>query len=224
MLRYLAFLAAALLIAWAAFEIGQQNAGSAAKLGTQLRRELNIANRERGELRQQLAIAEKNGQLDRMAAETVRKEIVAYRQQIAGLQRDVDFYRSLMAPGEDNQGLAIHALEINHSVADQRFHYQVTIKQVGNGNLLLKGKLDVLIDLRESASGTLETRRLAELPDFSGSIPAVLRFRFFQTVSGSFKLPAGYVPVSMTLSATSSGKAQESVKRTYEWQELTGEH
>ena len=48
---------------------------------------------------QQRAVsAEKSAEIDRLAAEEVRVELLSHRNELAELQSNIEFYRSLMAP------------------------------------------------------------------------------------------------------------------------------
>ena len=166
------------------------------------------------------AIAKKSAEVDRLANEALRLQLVDYGHEVSALKRDIEFYRSLMAPEDDDQGLAVHDLVLSFDELEQHYRFTVIAKQLGGGNPLLKGEVDVVLR-RLGETGEQESLRLADLPDFSGTLPAKLRFRFFQNVTGAFKLPLDFAPVSITVTAKAGDQV---VEREYKWDEIAGEN
>ena len=167
----------------------------------------------------ELAIARKSAEVDRLANEELRLQMVDYGQQVSALQRDINFYRSLMAPEDEGRGLAIHALLLEFDELKQAFQFTITAKQLGGGNPLLRGEIDAVVRALND-EGVQEQRSLAAMSEFTGDLPAKLRFRFFQNVSGSFKLPSDFSPVSITVSARAG---EQVVEREFRWDEIAGE-
>ena len=62
----------------------------------------------------------------------------------------------------------------------------------------------------------------SDLPGVTDSMPARLRFRFFQRIQGQFKLPQELQPVSIVLSAKTSSKKPQKVSRSFQWKALLG--
>ncbi len=180
----------------------------------------------RGE--QQRAVnAEKSAEIDRLAAEEVRKELLGYRNKLAELQSSVDFYRGLMAPDELEKGLGLHGFHISYNKRTNSYAYKALVTQAGGNNRLLKGALSIRLMVESSDSTAKESIKeyaLSDLPDFTGELPAKLRFRFFQTIEGSFKLPDNLTPVSMVIELESTGKAAQKINKTFNWQDLLGAH
>ena len=170
---------------------------------------------------QQRAVnAEKSAEIDRLAAEEVRRALLTYRNDLAELQSNVEFYRSLMAPDELEKGLGLYGFNLSYDQKAGTYQYKVLVTQAGNLNRLLKGEMS--IRLMAESNGSLKGYKLSNLPAFSGLMPAKLRFRFFQTIEGSFKLPDDLTPVSMVVELESTGKAAQKINKTFNWQELLG--
>ena len=99
--------------------------------------------------------------------------------------------------------------------------------QAGGKNKLFKGKLSIrlMVESKDpSAKDTIQTFALSDLPGFTGELPAKLRFRFFQTIEGAFKLPDNLTPVSMVVELESTAKAAQKINKTFNWQDLLGAH
>lgn len=162
----------------------------------------------------------KAAEIDRLAAEAVRKELLAYRQEVAELQRDVDFFRGLMAPDEMERGLRLHSFNIDYDAATERYSYKAIITNAGAPGTVTRGQLKLTL----VAAGEQGNKEIpfGELPGFQGSSPVKLRFRFFQNIQGSFKLPGNYEPVSIQASANVRDSAGAYFKASYRWGNLVG--
>ncbi|MBT8140148.1 MAG: hypothetical protein KJP25_10290 [Gammaproteobacteria bacterium] len=160
----------------------------------------------------------KAAEIDRLAAEEVRRELLTYRQETADLQRDVDFFRGLMAPDELQRGLRLHSFDISYNSQSGRYSYKAVIINAGGKGNVIKGQLK--FSLVAAADDGNKEFGLDELPDFQGNMPVKLRFRFFQNIQGSFKLPANYEPVSINASANVRDKAGAYFKASYRWGNL----
>jgi hypothetical protein len=48
-----------------------------------------------------------------------------------------------------------------------------------------------------------------------------LRFRYFQEVKGRLRLPEGFKPLNVQVTAKRDGSSSAKVERTFDWDELT---
>ena len=171
-------------------------------------------------LNQQLAIANKTAEIDRLAAEEVRQSLLAEQVQVSRLQQDLDFYRSLMAPDERQAEVALHSLELVPDRQSGLYRFSALVTQSGGGNPLVKGSLSATLTLE--ADGDRQFIPIQQLSGFSGKLPAKLRFRFFQRVEGSFELPPQSKPVQVVVRVTLLGKTTRELEKNYPWNQLIG--
>jgi hypothetical protein len=176
---------------------------------------------------QRAVTAEKSAEIDRLAAEAVRKELLGYRHELAELQSSVDFYRGLMAPEELDKGLGLYGFHVTYNKRTNSYEYKALVTQAGAKNRLLKGTFSIRLMVESSDSSSknaIKAYALSDLPSFVGELPAKLRFRFFQAIEGSFKLPDNLTPVSMAVELESTGKAAQKINKTFNWHDLLGAH
>ena len=182
LLRSILLALLALLVLAALFYWGRVSGmGAAAGLRERNKDLARQVNQQTIELRQRQAHivrAEKAAEISRLAAESVRKEVLTYRQEAADLQRDVDFFRGLMAPDELQRGLRLHSFDLSYDSTAKRYNYKAIITNAGGKGNVIKGKL--VLKLIASVSGSNRELLFSELPGFQGAMPATLRFRFFQ--------------------------------------------
>lgn len=170
--------------------------------------------------RQRAVSANKAAEIARLANEEVRLSLLTYSQEIADLEADISFYRGLMAPDELTTGLAIHDFYLRYDHDTDFFHYTVILTQSAAKHSVLNGS--IMMELLVQGPHGIERIAFSDLPGVIDSMPARLRFRFFQRMQGQFKLPQELQPVSIVINAESGSKKPQKVMRSFQWQTLLG--
>lgn len=204
----------------AAFYIGERAAYSGMGLNPELYRAMKT---QLPELQAQLVVAEARlevqstqNQMGQQALEMVRRDLSDQKEQIASLEEGLQFYRSLMAPGEIAQGLSLRPLELVALDNPGYYSYRIVAQQEARKHSQLKGELSV--EVIGVLAGQQVSYSLAELSsDIEGSEIA-LRFRYFQTIDGELSLPEGFEPRSVSLVATAIAPRKMEVREQYPWQ------
>jgi len=200
------------------FFLGQDAAYSGMGLDPGHYREMEAALPEMAarleEKQAQIEVLEARRQVDRQALEMVRREIAEQKEQIAGLEEGLRFYRSLMAPEEIAQGLSLRELELKER-GDRRYGFRIVAQQEARKHTTLRGKL--YAEVRGVLDGERVSFPLAELSEDLEDNEIPLRFRYFQPVEGVLVLPAGFQPESVYVVATSTTPSTAEVSERYPW-------
>mgnify|MGYP001042054159 FL=1 len=204
----------------AAFYIGERAAYSGMGLNPELYRAMKT---QLPELQAQLLVAEARlevqstqNQMGQQALEMVRRDLADQKEQIASLEEGLQFYRSLMAPGEIAQGLSLRPLELVALDSPGYYSYRIVAQQEARKHSQLKGELSA--EVIGVLAGQQVSYSLAELSsDIEGSEIA-LRFRYFQSIDGELSLPEGFEPRSVSLVATATAPRKMEVREQYPWQ------
>ena len=163
-------------------------------------------------LQSELDMQKTRNEVDRGALELVRSDIASQKQEIAELEEGLQFYRSLMAPGEIAQGLSLRAIELVPREAPGVFAYRIEARKHATvkGELYIEvfGRLD-----QESVSYPLST-----LSDDLDSNVVPLRFKYFQSIEGEMLLPDGFEPVSVNVVASATAPRKTEVREQFPWQ------
>lgn len=167
------------------------------------------------ELEQQLANVALGAEVDRSSSEAVRKDIADLKDEVARLQEDNSFYRSLMAPNENASGLTIGAVEISRSSNVRSFSYRVVVQQLVTKHVVLNGSMQFSIVGR--LNGESKVYPLFALSDQVDAERIKLRFKYFQTIAGELVLPENFEPDHIELVAESSGSKSQKVEKTFGW-------
>lgn len=180
-----------------------------------LRIELDAKSQEAAQFRQSVANLQLGAQVDRKASEGVRGEVIQLKEQIAELEADISFYRGLMSPSDNKQGLTIGSLNVISTGAPRHYEYKLVMQQLAARHKILQGNLTFSIIGRQG-----ENLRTLALKDVSESVnydSIKLRFKYFQSLEGRLVLPVGFEPERIELVATSTGKDKASVEKKFGW-------
>jgi hypothetical protein len=167
------------------------------------------------ELRQQVANLELGSQVDRKASEGVRTEVIELKSRIAQLQEDISFYRSLMAPSDNQRGLTIGSLDVLSTGVPRQYEYKLIVQQLATRHTLLNGSLKFNVVGRQREK--MVTLPLKDLSDSVAQENIKLRFKYFQTLEGRLQLPEEFEPVRIELVARSTGKQAVVVEKKFGW-------
>ncbi len=164
---------------------------------------------------QQLANLRLGAEVDQQANEGVRQEILTLKSQIAELEEDITFYRGLMAPTADKQGLSIGALNIVATSQPRHFEYTLVVQQLATSHELLKGYVNVTVVGYEA--GVSKRVPLKLLSSDIADEDIKLRFKYFQTLHGELVLPDGFDPERIEVVAVATGRNSARIEQKYGW-------
>jgi predicted transcriptional regulator len=164
----------------------------------------------------ELAIQRTRHDVDRQALELVRKELAGQKEEIAGLEEGMAFYRSLISPGEIAPGLSLRGLELKAGEQSREYFYRIVVQQEARTHEQLKGSLSVVISGQKG--GKPVKYSLADLSDDFKAGGDALQFRYFQSVEGELVLPDGFEPDTVRVNARTVSPHAFDIGEEYPWQ------
>lgn len=207
------------VVGWGCYSIGNLKGfrvqGQAIAERDQLRAELQTRLSEADTLSQQVANLSLASEVDQASSEGVRQEVIELKGEIAALQEDISFYRSLMAPNENQRGLTIGSVEVISTGAPRQYDFKVVVQQLATSHQLLNGSLNINIIGREN--GVVQVIPIKDLSQQINVEDIRLRFKYFQSVEGLVELPFGFTPERIELMARSTGKNATEVEKKFGW-------
>ncbi|UTA47485.1 hypothetical protein L1F30_15185 [Simiduia sp. 21SJ11W-1] len=216
--RLLALLIAALAV-YAAHWYGTSEAlkYQAQALGErdQFEQALSESRAEAEALRQEVANLKLGSQVDKAASEDVRNEVIRLKAEIAELQEDITFYRGLMMPSADKQGLTIGSLNVISTGEERRFNYKLVIQQLATNHKMLSGHVNFTIVGRQG--GLPMSLALKDVSDAVSTTDIRLGFRYFQNIEGELVLPVGFEPMRIEIVAKARGSNGATVEKKFGW-------
>ncbi|MEZ5561207.1 MAG: DUF6776 family protein [Pseudomonadales bacterium] len=206
------------LVVVASFGLGFWLGGRTADLDRSYLAALEVRDRageaKLNDLNRQLVDVRLARDVEQQAAQELRQDMTALRDEMAGLQQEVIFYKSLMAPSTLQQGLQIAELELARGASENQFTYHILLTQVEARRDWVQGKLD--IEVHGRADGKKRVLALADIADVD-AYPTGFRFRYFQDLTGVLSLPDGFRPESVSVTALLRGRSDEAQQRSFDW-------
>ncbi len=217
-------LALAAAVAWAAFDYGRARAGydrrAAEAERLTLQAEVERLRRERDELAARLARLERTRQVDRAAHERLQALVDGLQAENGRLREELAFYERVVGPREGRRGVRVQSFALEPGGTPGLWRYKLVLSQSPRRRRLARGVVHLAV---EGSRGDEPARLALDALATGGGGAVPFRFRYFQYLEGTLRLPEGFVPQRLILRIRSAGAKGESVERTWRWSELTEE-
>ena len=174
----------------------------------------SAAESEVQELQQQVTNFRLSGEIDKQATEGIRQEVIGLQSHITELEAEISFYKGLMDPSSQSQGVGFGKFELTATADTNRFSYRLVVQQVAANHRLFNGDLVMVVAGREKGEPRSLALSTVSTQNTQNSIK--LRFKYFQIVEGELLLPEGFVPERVE-AEVNAGK-QGVVSQQFDWQ------
>lgn len=173
------------------------------------------------QLRTRILALETQLEVDAQALNELRAELADSRGSIDELERELAFYREVMAPEELTRGVLLRTPRLRRGAIPGEWRYQLVAQQGGRNRVVHKGEL--LVTLRGLLNDQPASFALHELDDQLMLPELILSFRYFQRFEGTLRLPPGFNPEVLELQAMMTKPSSDSFENRYAWAELTAD-
>ncbi len=201
---------------WGLYYLGQKNAGylsdkSEQKIA-QLEKHIGLLTNEKVTLRDEVALIERSGQVDKQAYQQVKDNLKSLQQEILELREEVSFYRGIVSPLESSSGIRIERFRVEEVSDSNVFHYEIVLTQVLKNDQTVRGKLK-LVFTGVKNDGTVSYN----LTDLTSAKSRFLnfKFRYFQKFEGDIVLPKGFSPRQVLVEV--DAKRRKKISNTFQW-------
>ena len=188
---------------------------SIAQENNDLREQLALLSRQTEELQQWQANIQTRRDIDAAALEMVRLDLASQQETIAELERGIKFYKSLMAPGELQEGLSIRSIDIIPEDEPGHYQFRVLVQQSTRKHQLLTGSLNVWVV--GEMDGKVTRFDLSALSEDVPNANIRLRFKYFQSIDIEMVLPAGFTPQLVQMSAKLTTPRRSEISEEFPW-------
>jgi outer membrane murein-binding lipoprotein Lpp len=166
-------------------------------------------------LNQRVSVLEEGSKLDKQANDAVRESVKEFRDRIAELEKEVAFYKNIMAPAGSNTGLHIEKLELSTSSEERQFKFKVVLTQLEKNQNYISGH--AAINFVGELNGEKKIYSLRELSEEVKDLGVKFRFRYFQNITGNIQLPAEFSPEAVQVILQTKGKKAVRVEKVFDW-------
>ena len=179
-----------------------------------LRQDVVMQAEELETLRQWKVENETRREIDRAALELVRQELATQQETIAELEKGIHFYRSLMAPDDQADGLSVRSIDIKPA-REVKYPFRILVQQSARKHDLLTGTLQIKV--HGMLAGEAVSYNLSQLSDQVPNPDIRLRFKYFQAIDGELELPEGFAPQTVSAAARSVKPRRSAVNKEFPW-------
>lgn len=165
------------------------------------------------QLRGHLAELEQGHLVDQVALESARRDLTVKQEQIRQLEKDLAFYKGVLAPEKNAKGLQVDRLGIEKLSGPRNFRLNWVLIQAGKNTHYLAG--DTTLDVVGKLAGVEKVLSLKEVVSEAPNLK--FKFRYFQGFSVQIELPEQFVAEKVLLSATAKGNQAQSISQQYVW-------
>ena len=132
-------------------------------------------------------------------------------QKIRELERELSFYRSILAPEESAKGLQVRAFQWL-PVDENKIRWQVSLLQAGSTGRMLSGLATIDLIYMDNNQEVREP-----ILNSSAKKEFGFKFRYFQNVSGELELSPQRQPVAFEVQAKQYGQGQTPITERFPW-------
>ena len=178
-------------VAWYTYDFGRSLGGfhssKAAAEQARLEGELTRLLDENAALRNQLAAAERQMQIEISTQGNLTGQLKTLSDENALLKEDLAFFQTLMTSGGNDagSGIAINRFRVRPDALPGEYRYQLLIVQSRSRSKEFQGRLQLVVDLVQDG-----VPHVLVLPrDGEKTNPYSLSFKFYHRVEGAFTVP-----------------------------------
>jgi uncharacterized coiled-coil protein SlyX len=160
--------------------------------------------------------------VDGQTISELREELTLSRGGIDELERELAFYRSVLAPEEQSAGVILRTPVLRSLGVPGLWRYQLVAQQGGqtrsSGKTVYKGELRVTFVGVER--GIPQRYTLSELDGQLAADTLNLSFRYFQRREGELALPPGFEPERVELQFAMAKPTSQLIDASFAWEEI----
>lgn len=162
-------------------------------------------------LRSELAVAERQLQIERASQAELTKQVKAMADENARLKEDAALVQAVSGPESKVDGVKISTARLQAGAVMGEYHYRIVLLQTGSRKKPFQGHYQVVVSLGQHGNARGIT---LPGPGEPGGQPYKLDFRVSQRIEGTFRVDPAAVVKSVQVRVFESGQAQPKAVQT----------
>lgn len=171
-------------------------------------------------LKQEIALLETHGEIDRETYGVVETNFAELKRKIQEQSHAIAFYRGIISPKDGARGLRVQDLKVSKGKDERHYNLRLVLVQAMQHDRSVKGKVDFILEGAEDGVST--TYNLAQLSPENETASWPFAFRYFQDFDRELVLPEGFAPQKINVEVISNTKSVASVKLSFDWLAANG--
>ncbi|MEL0068480.1 MAG: DUF6776 family protein, partial [Gammaproteobacteria bacterium] len=162
-------------------------------------------------LEEKLVMQEQINKVEQAANAEAGQSLDSQMLKIRELERELTFYRNILAPGESDKGLQVSQFVLT-TTGPVSANWQVSLLQAGSQGNMMQGLATV--DLIYLLDG--QEQRM-EVLNSSGNREFGFKFRYFQHLTGVIDLADNITPIALEVRARQYGTNSVPITKRFDW-------
>lgn len=172
-----------------------------------LRQQLDVGQAELAKLHQTSGI-------DGKTIELLRQDNKAFSEKLEALKEEVSYYKRVVNPGQEAQGLVIGRLNIKASPVPRRYKFNIDVIQV-SGRKKVSGQLS--LNLSGALNQAPAKLALSDLNEDYKQSGIALSFFNYQAIEGELQLPEAFIPDQVEVITQFTQGKRITLKEVFDW-------
>ena len=181
-----------------------------------LEQHINDLNGQIASYKEQIALHETHGEIDKEAYKQVEAGLTDLQRKIQEQSDAIDFYRGIISPTDGGRGLRVQDLKLTKGKEERVYNLRLVLVQVMQHDRSVKGDVNFTID--GAQDGEAITYKLEQLVPADANSNWPFAFRYFQDFERQLVLPVGFLPERVNIEVRSRTKSIASVEHSFLWQ------
>ncbi len=177
----------------------------------QVKQELATERRRNQRLQESLAQVERQLRIDKTAYSELSTALAASSKQMAELENELKFYRSIIAPTNNERGVKIQDFTITPADEARQYRYKLVLIQALKHDQVVRGTVTIAIKGMHNGDEKVLTTPA------ENETPLAVKFKYFQNVEGVISLPSDFRPSEVTITLVTGEKKPKTTTRNYPW-------
>ena len=183
-----------------------------------LSKQLRSALAEADQLKDQVAYANRSGEIDSEACETVKASLGNLQAEVSDLREQLAFYRGIVAPDVSKAGVRVYEFKVVKNPTSQVYQYELVLIQSTRSERQVGGRIQIQIE--GISNGSQQTLKLDETLAVSAQ-NLQFSFKYFEQFTGDFRLPEGFKPIRAQVTLVPTTAKSPSVREQFDWDKIT---
>jgi len=163
---------------------------------------------------EQLSLMKLSSDVDNVALESARQQMVILQRQIYSRNEDLKLYRDLLQDNDSPSGVSISDFSLT-LLDDDRIKYRWVVRQKQDEIKRLSLFADVNVGGKQGESA--RTHKLSDLDQQVEKWPIKIEFKYFSIQQGVMELPEGFNPDNVTISLRYTWDNKSILRQEYDW-------
>lgn len=200
-----------LLVAAIGYYMGNRHSVHLITENDQLNQDIVNLNTSHAALEEKLVMQEQINKVEQAANAEAGQSLDSQMLKIRELERELTFYRNILAPGESDKGLQVSQFVLT-TTGPGSANWQVSLLQAGSQGNMMQGLATV--DLIYLLDG--QEQRM-EVLNSSGNREFGFKFRYFQHLTGVIDLADNITPIALEVRARQYGTNSVPITKRFDW-------